>query len=181
MESDEEDVEIQIETCASHEENPAVPHTAQSEEQRRDAPQRQGDGSATSVDASDTDPGGDDRQPAAEVRNGLGGTEEEEEPVVEEDRPEALEPEVQEAEGGNVEAEHLEEAVEEPAAAPTLRRSSRDRRPPPWTASGEFVMSSQCTRQTEQDVRLHMLLELSAAGMLKTEGLADVLRSVLRE
>jgi hypothetical protein len=124
------------------------------------------------VDARDTDPGGDDRQPAVVDRNGPGGSDEE--PVIVE-RPEEPEPE---APNVDEDAENREEQEEE--MAPMLRRSGRERRQPNWTVSGEFVMSSQVVRQVEQE-RLKILFDLAASGLVKSDDLAAYLyRSVAK-
>jgi hypothetical protein len=171
-------VEIEIKSRSADTpapQGPVVPHTtAGGQGTEQGAPQRQGDDSTTTVDAGNDGSGDDGHQPADEVRS---QPDEPFEELVSDDDVSSLETEslhpTEAEDAGSEEEESAEEPEdsEEEQTPPATRTSGRERRPPTWQASGEFVMSNQAVGQpssrTEQNIEL--LSTLIAKGIVKPD------------
>jgi hypothetical protein len=153
------------ETPAAH--DSVVPHTTVAGGQDTRAPQRLGDDPTTSVGAGNTDSGDDGHQP------------------VNDDRSESSESniETEESEGSETSDDPsgpVSDSDEEPEDDQDKpRRSSRNRQPPQWQASGEFVMACQPNHNDRpQSIKLKTLVELLNSGRLLNRSLAHVVEDM---
>ena len=143
--------------------------TAQEGEQRCEetAPQRPDDGPGTSVGAWDTSLGGDDQSPTDDGGARLC-------------RPEADSDRESPADDVENEDDSPSDATLEEGTPVILRRSGRQRRPPEWLRSREFVLAHQVDKP-EWQRKIDFLADLIKSGdiQMKSDDVVKLVCSII--
>jgi hypothetical protein len=177
-ESEEEELIVEVrkgsaETPAAH--DSVVPHTTVAGGQDTRAPQRLGDDPTTSVGAGNTDSGDDGHQPVNDDRSESSESSTDKDDLVTKETEKSEGSETSDDSSGPV--SDSDEESEDEQDGP--RRSSRNRQPPQWQASGEFVMACQPSHNDRlQSIKLKTLVELLNSGRLLNRSLAHVVEDM---